>query len=98
MSKLELENQIFARAYRLGVVIHAREGALFSAAPDAKLQALIGVYNAFFRAENWAAFCAPQEDLQGWKIYLRQRTVAPGLTRIYHPKELNFELVLAGEK
>lgn len=98
MSKLELENQIFARAYRLGVVIHAREGALFSAAPDAKLQALMDVYNAFFRAENFAAFCTPQEVLQGREAYLRQRSYAPGLTRIYHPKELNFELILAGEK
>lgn len=66
-AKIDLENGIFARAARLGVCVGARTGKLFCAEPDARLQAMLHAYNAFFAAEN-RAFCG-QEEREEWENY-----------------------------
>lgn len=55
--KIDLENRIFTRASRAGARIDGVRGVLQTDAKDIFLQVLIGVYNAFFGAEN-RAFCS----------------------------------------
>lgn len=95
--KIDLENRIFARACALGEAVHGVYGGLVSSADDGELQTLLYVYNVNFRGENFKEFCTPQEALEQWQAYKEQRTHLPGLTCIYSPKELNFELVLSGD-
>lgn len=63
-AKIDLENGIFARAARLGVCVGARTGKLFCAEPDARLQAMLHAYNAFFAAENR---CLVEEENLAWR-------------------------------
>lgn len=63
-AKIDLENGIFFRAARLHVRIDACRGELFCAAPDARLQVMLCVYNAFFSEEN-RRLCA--EDAAEWR-------------------------------
>ena len=95
--KIDLENRIFARACALGKAVYGVYGGLVSTADDGELQTLLYVYNVNFREENFREFCTPQEALELWQAYREQRTYSPGLTCIYSPKELNFELVLSGD-
>ncbi len=98
VDKLTLENQIFARALRLGASVYAKNGGLNIACADPKLHALVAVYNAFFRVENWRAFCAPEEPLAGWKMYRAQRFFAAGLTPVLQPGEWKFEMIVSEER
>ena len=93
--KLALENQIFARAGRLGAQICAKEGGLNTACKDPKLQALVAVYNAFFQTENRLAFCVQAEHLAGWKIYRAEHFFPAGLTALFKPGEWKFELIVS---
>ncbi len=99
MSKLELENRIFARAFALNATVDACNGALVSASEDFELQTLIHVYNAHFLEENQNEFCPLDETLQSWRLYCAQRAClpanpgAPGSV-----KEFNFELTLLEDK
>lgn len=97
-SKIDLENKIFARAAQLNTAVHAKYGGLVSPAEDLELQTLLYVYNANFRAENFATYCTAQDALEQRQHYLTQCPRAPGLTRIYNARELNFELILSEEK
>ena len=97
-SKIELENKIFARTAQLKTAVHARYGGLVSPSQDLELQTLLYVYNSHFRAENFNNFCSGPEALEQRQNFLAQRVHAAGLTCIYNPKELNFELVLSEEK
>ena len=97
-ARIDLENEIFARAAQLKTAIHAKYGGLVSSSADLELQTLLYVYNANFRAENFNNFCTRQDALEQRQHYLSQCPYPPGLTRIYSAKELNFELVLSEEK
>ena len=92
--RIDLENKIFARACAVNAPIEAREGGLFSASSDAQLNALLGVYNAYFRAENWQTFGCPQEELEAWKNYVLTRVYPPGLKSQAETQAWKFELIL----
>ena len=95
-AKIDLENRIYARAYMIGACVHGVYGGLVSAAPDGVLQTLLQVYNANFRAANFKLFCTFTESLELDRAYQAQRTHQPGLTPVYNPQKLNFELILLG--
>lgn len=95
--KIDLENAIFARAYETGTSVYGVMGALVSNSADRKLEALLYVYNAFFRAENQRQFCEVREVLATCRMYRMQSRYAAGLGKNYREKELNFELVLMGK-
>ncbi|MBP5430049.1 MAG: hypothetical protein J6Y25_04120 [Elusimicrobiaceae bacterium] len=99
MSKLELENRIFARAFAVHAAVDACNGALVSASEDLELQTLLHVYNAQFLEENQHNFCPPDETLQAWQLYRAQRACLPQtLGALGGVQEFNFELALLEEK
>ena len=96
--KINLENLIFARASYLHVPVYAKYGGLIVPSEDKLLQYLLYVYNACFRAYNFAHFCTPHEPLAPYQNYLAQCPRPPGFTCLYHRGELNFELILSEGK
>lgn len=79
-AKIDLENGIFFRAARLQVRIDACRGELFCAAPDARLQVMLCVYNAFFAEEN-RRLCG--DDAAAWRcwwiLYKKQAAADGGM-------------------
>lgn len=65
-AKIDLENGIFRLAAYTGVPVRARRGSLFCAAPHARLQAMLAVYNAFFARENSRLFLQEDNDWLCW--------------------------------
>lgn len=79
--KIDLENRIFARAGLLGAAVDGAGGELMSPSPDACLQVMLSVYNAFFADEN-RAFLGPgpeEENELFWREFERERVCLPGL-------------------
>lgn len=79
--KLDLENRIFARAARVRAEVDGAGGELISPSPDACLQVMLSVYNAFFADEN-RAFLGPgpkEENELFWREFERERVCLPGL-------------------
>ena len=91
--KIELENNIFAQAAKLHAQVYARGGRLFSSSKDRYLQALLGVYNAFFYKENRGNFCVEEEYLEG----LHQVTKQTVRTPVFSTKDYKFELIMGGK-
>lgn len=96
--RIDLENKIFARARALDTQIEALGGGWFSVSSDAKLNALLGVYNANFRVENLRMFCSFQEELESWKEYVLTRVYPPGAMLLEASREWKFEYLMHYEK
>lgn len=79
--KLDLENRIFARAARVRAEVDGVGGELISPSPDACLQVMLSVYNAFFADENRAFLGARAEEETQlfWLEFERARVCLPGL-------------------
>lgn len=97
-AKIDLENNIFARAAKLHTAVNTLCGGLVSPSEDLELQTLLYVYNVNFRAQNYQQFCEPDEALEARRYYRSQYPRCVGLTRIYSVRELNYELVLSEGK
>lgn len=96
--RIDLENKIFVRAQALGTQIEALGGGWFAASSDVQLNALLGVYNAHFRAENLRRFCTPQEELEPWKNYVLARVYPPGAMLGEAGRVWKFEWLMHYEK
>ena len=96
MSKIELENAIFARARKLGAKNCALEGSLNCSSSDLELQTLLYVYNANFHAQNYVNFCTPQEALESCQAYLKQRGGGRENLICSQREDFNFELLVSG--
>ena len=77
-AKIDLENGIFFRAARLNARINARWGELFCAAPDARLQVMLCVYNAFFAEENRLLFGDDAAEWRCWWTNYKKQAAAGG--------------------
>lgn len=77
--KIELENKIFFRADTLRVPVYGVNGQLRVFSADGYLQALVNVYNRFFRRENRLFAREVAEDLRAF--YNRSRLCLPTLKR-----------------
>lgn len=93
-AKIDLENGIFAHAALLEIPVYARAGELFCAAPDARLQAMLCVYNTFFSEDN-RRLCAEDaaEWRRWWNAYKKRSAVCGGTLpgAVYRP-DLRAEL------
>ena len=78
-TKTDLENIIFARAARVCAAVDGVRGELVSPAGDACLQVLIGVYNAFYAADNRQFLQEdPSVEIAFWRTF----------SSVYHPPPL----------
>lgn len=78
--KLALENKIFAYADRRGYALFARQGMLFCPQADGYLQALITVYNRFFKRQN-QRFLSGQPAENWPRLFAAQAVYPPSLNR-----------------
>ena len=92
-SKLTLENKIFARANQLQAAVHGYGGKLISSSDDTYLQALLGLYNAYFYAENFTRFCAHENPLEAYALFKQSGGVFSSHTTVLNASRSWIELL-----
>ena len=87
-AKIDLENGIFFRAALLNARIDAARGGLSCSAPDARLQVMLCVYNAFFSEENRHLYVEDEAEWRHWWSNYKKQAAAGGGTlpgAVYRP-------------